>query len=59
MTETHENNFLFNTWYFIGTSSDINLRKMVLCNKKEWNNCNELGRKFKNPVKATTLKWRT
>lgn len=27
--------------------------------KKEWNDCNELGRKFKNPVKATTLKWRT
>ena len=28
MTEIHENNFLFNTWYFIGTSSEINLGKM-------------------------------
>ena len=28
MTETHENNFLFNTWYFIGTSSEIHLGKM-------------------------------
>ena len=28
MTETHKNNFLFNTWYFIGTSSEIHLGKM-------------------------------
>jgi len=28
MTEIHENNFLFNTWYFIGTSKEIKLGKM-------------------------------